>query len=24
VPGGHCANEEHPDVVYGALADFIR
>jgi pimeloyl-ACP methyl ester carboxylesterase len=24
LPGGHCANEEHPDVVYGALADFIR
>jgi pimeloyl-ACP methyl ester carboxylesterase len=24
VPGGHCANEEHPDIVYGALAEFIR
>jgi pimeloyl-ACP methyl ester carboxylesterase len=24
VPGGHCANEEHPDVVYGALAEFVR
>lgn len=23
-PGGHCANEEHPDVVYGALEAFIR
>jgi pimeloyl-ACP methyl ester carboxylesterase len=23
VPGGHCANEEHPDIVYGALAEFI-
>jgi pimeloyl-ACP methyl ester carboxylesterase len=24
VPGGHCANEEHPDIVYGALAAFVR
>jgi pimeloyl-ACP methyl ester carboxylesterase len=24
VPGGHTANEEHPDVVYGLLADFVR
>ena len=24
VPGGHCANEEHPDVVYGLLAEFLR
>ena len=23
LPGGHCANEEHPDVVYGALAEFL-
>lgn len=24
VPGGHCANEEHPDVVYGILEEFLR
>jgi len=24
VPGGHCANEEHPDVVYGVVEQFIR
>jgi pimeloyl-ACP methyl ester carboxylesterase len=24
VPGGHCANEEHPDVVYGLLAEFVN
>jgi len=23
VPGGHCANEEHPDVVYGMLEEFL-
>jgi pimeloyl-ACP methyl ester carboxylesterase len=24
VPGGHCAHEEHPEIVYDMLADFIR
>jgi pimeloyl-ACP methyl ester carboxylesterase len=24
VPGGHCAHEEHPDLVYDMLAEFIR
>jgi pimeloyl-ACP methyl ester carboxylesterase len=24
VPGGHCAHEEHPDVVYRILGEFIR
>lgn len=24
VPGGHCAHEEHPDVVYPLLGEFVR
>jgi len=24
VPGGHCAHEEHPDLVYDMLAEFVR
>jgi pimeloyl-ACP methyl ester carboxylesterase len=24
VPGGHCAHEEHPELVYGMIADFVR
>jgi pimeloyl-ACP methyl ester carboxylesterase len=24
VPGGHCAHEEHPDVVYPMVASFVR
>ncbi|MEO7086106.1 MAG: alpha/beta hydrolase [Gemmatimonadaceae bacterium] len=24
VPGGHCAHEEHPDVVYPMIASFVR
>jgi len=24
VPGGHCANEEHPEIVYDMLAEFVR
>ena len=24
VPGGHCAHEEHPEPVYGMIADFVR
>jgi pimeloyl-ACP methyl ester carboxylesterase len=24
VHGGHCAHEEHPDVVYGMLGEFVR
>jgi len=24
VPGGHCAHEEHPDLIYDMLAEFVR
>ena len=24
VPGGHCAHEEHPDLVYDMIAEFVR
>ncbi len=24
VPGGHCAHEEHPDLAYDMIADFVR